>query len=41
MPNTLYLSALDAAISAQTEKIDPLTQHKQGLMQGLFPKIGV
>lgn len=35
----LFLSALDAAISAQTEKIDQLKQHKQGLMQGLFPKV--
>jgi type I restriction enzyme, S subunit len=33
------LSALDASISAQTEKIDQLKQHKQGLMQGLFPKM--
>lgn len=35
----LFLSALDATISAQTEKIDQLKQHKQGLMQGLFPKM--
>lgn len=31
------LSALDASIAAQTEKIEQLQQHKKGLMQGLFP----
>ena len=30
-------SALDKLISAQTEKIEQLQQHKKGLMQGLFP----
>ena len=33
------LSALDEIITAQTEKIEQLQQHKKGLMQGLFPKI--
>ncbi|GAB4317961.1 MAG: hypothetical protein Kow00127_09830 [Bacteroidales bacterium] len=33
------LSALDEIITAQTEKIEQLLQHKKGLMQGLFPKI--
>lgn len=33
------LSAVDALITAQQEKIDELQQHKKGLMQGLFPKI--
>lgn len=33
------LSALDELITAQTEKIEQLKQHKKGLMQGLFPKI--
>ncbi|MCB9174157.1 MAG: restriction endonuclease subunit S [Flavobacteriales bacterium] len=33
------LSALDALITAQTEKIEQLQQYKKGLMQGLFPKI--
>jgi len=32
------LSSLDALITAQTEKIEQLQQHKKGLMQGLFPK---
>lgn len=32
------LSEVDKLISAQTEKIDRLLQHKKGLMQGLFPK---
>lgn len=32
-------SALDESITAQTEKIEQLQQHKKGLMQGLFPKI--
>lgn len=31
------LSAVDALIVAQTEKIVQLQQHKKGLMQGLFP----
>ena len=31
------LSALDDQISAQTEQIEALQQHKQGLMQQLFP----
>jgi type I restriction enzyme S subunit len=33
------LSSLDELITAQTEKIEQLKQHKKGLMQGLFPKI--
>ena len=33
------LSSLDDFITAQTEKIEQLKQHKKGLMQGLFPKI--
>lgn len=33
------LSALDELITAQTEKIEQLKQHKNGLMQGLFPKM--
>lgn len=33
------LSALDELITAQTEKIEQLKQHKKGLMQGLFPKM--
>lgn len=33
------LSSLDKLITAQTEKIEQLKQHKKGLMQGLFPKI--
>ena len=33
------LSALDELITAQTDKIEQLQQHKKGLMQGLFPKI--
>lgn len=32
------LSSLDELITAQTEKIEQLKQHKKGLMQGLFPK---
>lgn len=32
------LSALNEIITAQTEKIEHLHQHKKGLMQGLFPK---
>ncbi|MEA5257297.1 restriction endonuclease subunit S [Arcicella aquatica] len=34
------LSSLDELITAQAEKIEQLKLHKQGLMQGLFPKIG-
>lgn len=33
------LSALDALITTQTEKIEALKVHKKGLMQGLFPSI--
>lgn len=33
------LSALDDLITAETEKIGQLQLHKNGLMQGLFPKI--
>jgi type I restriction enzyme S subunit len=33
------LSALDELITAQSEKIKQLQEHKNGLMQGLFPKI--
>lgn len=33
------LSSLDALITAQAERIEQLQQHKQGLMQGLFPRI--
>ncbi len=33
------LSALDEIITAQSEKIELLQQHKKGLMRGLFPKI--
>lgn len=33
------LSAVDALITAQQEKIAQLQQHKKGLMQGLFPKM--
>jgi type I restriction enzyme S subunit len=31
------LSSLDELITAQTEKIEALKEHKKGLMQGLFP----
>ena len=31
------LSAVDELITAQTERIEQLHQHKKGLMQGLFP----
>jgi len=31
------LSSLDEIITAQSEKIELLQQHKKGLMQGLFP----
>ncbi len=34
------LSAVDELINAQADKIEQLQQHKKGLMQGLFPKIG-
>ena len=33
------LSSLDELITAQTEKIEQLKEHKKGLMQGLFPKM--
>ncbi len=33
------LSSVDELISAQSEKIEALKQHKKGLMQGLFPFI--
>lgn len=33
------LSALDELITAQSEKIEQLQQHKKGLMQGLFPRV--
>ena len=33
------LLAVDQLITAQTEKIEQLKNHKKGLMQGLFPKI--
>lgn len=33
------LSSIDDLISAQTEKIETLKQHKKGLLQGLFPSI--
>ena len=35
----LCLSSLDEVISAQSQKLDLLKEHKKGLMQGLFPKI--
>lgn len=34
------LSSLDALIAAQTDKIDALKTHKNGLMQRLFPREG-
>lgn len=34
------LSSLDAVITAQTDKLTALRQHKQGLMQQLFPAEG-
>lgn len=34
------LSALDELITAHSEKIEQLQQHKKGLMQGLFPNTG-
>jgi restriction endonuclease S subunit len=36
-----YLSSIDELITAQTEKIEELKEHKKGLMQGLFPNINV
>lgn len=33
------LSSLDELITAQTQKIDLLKEHKKGLMQQLFPRI--
>jgi type I restriction enzyme S subunit len=33
------LSALDELITAQSEKIEQLKEHKKGLMQRLFPKM--
>lgn len=33
------LSSLDELITAQSQKIEQLKQHKKGLIQGLFPKI--
>ena len=35
----LCLSSLDEVISAQSQKLDSLKEHKKGLMQSLFPKI--
>ena len=34
-----FLSSLDELITAQTQKIDLLKEHKKGLMQQLFPRI--
>jgi type I restriction enzyme S subunit len=34
------LSSVDELITSQSEKIEQLRQHKKGLMQGLFPKVG-
>jgi type I restriction enzyme S subunit len=36
---SLCLSSLDEVIISQTEKIKQLKQHKQGMIQGLFPKM--
>ena len=33
------ISSIDELISAQTEKIEALKQHKKGLLQGLFPSL--
>lgn len=33
------LSSLDDLITAQSQKIEELKEHKKGLMQGLFPKL--
>ncbi len=35
------LSSLDDLITAQAEKIEALKLHKKGLMQGLFPSVGM
>jgi len=32
-----FLSSIDEEITAQTQKIEALKEHKKGLMQGLFP----
>ena len=32
---------MDELITAQTEKIEQLQQHKKGLMQGLFPMLKI
>jgi type I restriction enzyme, S subunit len=34
-----FLSAVDELITAQSDKIEQLQQHKKGLMQGLFPNV--
>ena len=34
-----FLIEIDNLITAQTEKIEQLKNHKKGLMQGLFPKV--
>lgn len=34
-----FLSSIDDEITAQTQKIEALKEHKKGLMQGLFPVI--
>lgn len=36
---TATLSSLDDCIAAQSQKIDALKLHKEGLMQGLFPAV--
>ena len=33
------LSSLDTLITAETEKLDHLKDHKKGLMQQLFPNV--
>jgi len=33
------LSSLDELITAQSQKIEALKQHKKGLLQGLFPNL--
>jgi type I restriction enzyme S subunit len=33
------LSSLDDVITAQTQKIELLEQHKKGMLQGLFPNV--
>jgi type I restriction enzyme, S subunit len=35
----LCLSSLDALITAETQKIEALKNHKKGLMQQLFPSL--